>query len=158
MSFRVGQGFDSHPYSSDPDRAMVLGGVSFDGPGLAGHSDADAIAHACTDALLGAAGLGDIGSWFPDTDSQFAGADSIELLRTVVEAIRTEGWAPVNLDCSVVAATPKLAPQREAMQAVLSKTVGAPVTVKGKRPEGIAVDGVACWCVALIETAEGEAS
>ena len=135
---------------------MVLGGVSFDGPGLEGHSDADAIAHACTDALLGAAGLGDIGSWFPDTDAQFAGADSIELLRTAVQAVKEQGWSPVNLDCSVVAATPKLAPQREAMQKVLSEVIGAPVSIKGKRPEGISVDGVACWCVALIQQTSEE--
>ena len=131
---------------------MVLGGVTFDGPGLVGHSDADAIAHACTDALLGAAGLGDIGSWFPDTDDAFANADSLVLLTTAVAGVREAGWQAVNIDCSVVAERPKLAPRRAEMEAALSAVVGAPVTIKGKRPEGISVDGVACWAVALLES------
>ncbi|MDQ3741424.1 MAG: 2-C-methyl-D-erythritol 2,4-cyclodiphosphate synthase, partial [Actinomycetota bacterium] len=85
VQVRVGQGVDVHPWSDDPDRPLVLGGVTFEGrPGLAGHSDADAVAHACTDALLGAAGLGDIGEHFPDSDPAYAGADSIGLLRDVV--------------------------------------------------------------------------
>ncbi len=155
MTGRVGMGFDIHPVSDDPDRPMVLGGLRFDGPGLVGHSDSDVIAHACTDALLGAAGLGDIGSHFPDTDPALAGADSIELLRSVGDELRAAGWTVANVDCSVVCDSPKIAPHREAMQERLSDAAGGPVTVKGKRPEGIGAlgrgDGVACWAVALLE-------
>ncbi|HEV8298853.1 MAG TPA: 2-C-methyl-D-erythritol 2,4-cyclodiphosphate synthase, partial [Acidimicrobiales bacterium] len=90
---RVGLGFDVHAFSDDPHRVLVLGGVVFEGArGLSGHSDADAVAHACTDALLGAAGLGDIGEWFPDSDDAYAGADSVDLLATVVVAVRNAGW------------------------------------------------------------------
>jgi len=152
---RVGQGFDVHPVSDDPDRALVLGGVTFpDAPGLAGHSDADVIAHAVTDALLGAAGLGDIGQHFPDTDPALAGADSVELLRRAAEAVRAAGWVPGNVDCTVVIDAPKLAPHRDRIQAILSDAVGAPVTVKGKRTEGVGSLGrgeaVACFAVALV--------
>ena len=117
-SIRVGQGFDIHPFSTDPERPMILGGVHFesDGPGLAGHSDADVIAHAVTDAVLGAAGLGDIGSHFPDTDPALAGANSIELLRSAAKSVRDAGWEPQNADCSVVLDAPKLAPHRDDMQ------------------------------------------
>ena len=93
MSFRIGQGFDVHARSDDPARRLVLGGVVFpDAAGLVGHSDGDAVAHACAEALLGAAGLGDIGQRFPDTDPAHAGADSIELLRTVVSDVAAAGW------------------------------------------------------------------
>ena len=153
MSMRVGHGFDSHPFGDDPDRPMVLGGVVIDTDRcLVGHSDADVIAHACADALLGPTGLGDIGSWFPDDDPAFAGADSIGLLAKVVDAVAGAGWRTVNIDCSIVAEAPKLAPHRDAMQRRLTDTVGAPVTIKGKRPEGIGeMDGIACWAVALLE-------
>lgn len=158
MTGRVGMGFDIHPSSDDPDRPMVLGGVTFDGPGLVGHSDADVIAHACADALLGAAGLGDIGSHFPDTDDRFAGADSIDLLRVVGEEVAAAGWKVANVDCSVVCDEPKIGPHREQMQRRLSAAAGGPVTVKGKRPEGIGAlgrgEGVACWAVALLEGEE----
>ena len=111
LTVRVGQGFDVHPFSDDPARRLVLGGVTFDeGTGLAGHSDADVVAHAVTDALLGAAGLGDIGQHFPDTDPALAGADSIDLLRRAVADVRAAGWAPGNVDCTVVLEAPKLAP------------------------------------------------
>jgi 2-C-methyl-D-erythritol 2,4-cyclodiphosphate synthase len=134
---------------------MVLGGVRFEGErGLAGHSDADVVAHAVTDALLGAAGLGDIGQHFPDTDPALAGADSIDLLRRAVADVRAAGWAPGNVDCSVVLDTPKLAPRRDDLQRVLSDAVGAPVTVKGKRPEGLGAlgrgEGIACFAVAIV--------
>ncbi len=161
---RVGQGFDIHPFSEDPNRPMVLGGIAFpdDSPGLAGHSDADVIAHAVTDAILGAAGLGDIGSHFPDTDPALAGADSIELLRAAAASVRAEGWLPQNADCSVVLDAPKLAPRRDEMQERLSDALGAPVTVKGKRPEGIGSlgrhEGIACWATALVVRATGEAN
>ena len=153
---RVGQGFDIHRFSDDVTRALMLGGVYFPGErGLVGHSDADVIAHACADALLGALGLGDIGSWFPDTDDAYANADSVGLLRSVVEAVHREGWHVANIDCSVVAEEPKLAPRRDEMQQRLSEAVGAPVTVKGRRAEGMGAlgrrEGIACWAVALVE-------
>jgi 2-C-methyl-D-erythritol 2,4-cyclodiphosphate synthase len=155
VTARVGMGFDVHPFADDPDRTMVLGGIHFPGRGLAGHSDADVIAHACTDALLGAAGLGDIGSHFPDTDPRFAGADSIELLRAVGDELRAGGWRVANVDCSVVCDEPKIGPSRAAMEERLSGAAGGAVTVKGKRPEGLGSlgrgEGVACWAVALVE-------
>ena len=160
MDIRVGQGFDVHPFVDDPDRVLVLGGVRFEGaPGLRGHSDADVVAHACADALLGAAGLGDIGSHFPDTDPALAGADSIDLLGRVRDLIRAEGWTPGNIDCSVVTELPKLAPRRSEMQTRLAEAVGAPVSVKGRRPEGLGAlgrsEGVACWAVAVITRPSG---
>ena len=153
--FRVGQGLDLHPFSDDPDRPLVLGGVAFPGErGLAGHSDADVVAHAVTDALLGAAGLGDIGQHFPDTDPALAGADSLELLRRAVADVRAAGWVPANVDCTVVLDRPKLAPVRAELEARLSEVVGAPVTVKGKRTEGIGAlgraEGALCLAVALV--------
>ena len=155
LTVRVGQGFDVHPFSDDRSRPLVLGGVRFDGePGLAGHSDADAVAHAVTDALLGAAGLGDIGQHFPDTDPTFAGADSLDLLRRAVADVRAAGWSPGNVDCTVVLEVPKLAPKRDELQRRLSDAVGAPVTVKGKRAEGLGAlgrrEGIACFAVALV--------
>jgi 2-C-methyl-D-erythritol 2,4-cyclodiphosphate synthase len=155
VPLRVGQGFDVHPWSDDADRPLVLGGVCFDGhPGLAGHSDADVVAHACTDALLGAGGLGDIGVLFPDTDERWRGADSLALLAEAARCLRAAGWEPVNVDCTVVLDAPKLAPHRPVMQERLSAAVGAPVTVKGKRTEGVGAlgrgEGVVCHAVALV--------
>jgi 2-C-methyl-D-erythritol 2,4-cyclodiphosphate synthase len=152
---RVGQGFDVHPFTDDAARPLVLGGVTFPGErGLAGHSDADVIAHAVTDALLGAAGLGDIGEHFPDTDPALAGADSLDLLRRAMRAVRAAGWVPGNVDCTVVLDAPKLAPHRSEVQGRLSEAVGAPVTVKGKRPEGLGAlgrgEGIACFAVAIV--------
>lgn len=153
---RVGHGFDTHRFSDDPDRTLILGGVRFEGaPGLVGHSDGDAVAHAVTDALLSAAGLGDIGVLFPDTDDQWAGADSLGLLADTVARLADAGWRVVNADCTVVAESPKIAPRRAEMQARLSDVVGAPVFVKGKRAEAMGAlgrgEGLACWAVALIE-------
>jgi 2-C-methyl-D-erythritol 2,4-cyclodiphosphate synthase len=152
---RVGQGFDIHPFSDDPDRRMVLGGVLFDGPGLVGHSDADAVAHAVIDALLGAAGLGDIGQRYPDTDPVQAGADSMALLADTVAAIRGEGWEVANVDCTVVLEAPRLAPRRDEMSDALTEVVGAQVSVKGRRAEGLGAigrrEGVACFAVALLQ-------
>ncbi|HSL60117.1 MAG TPA: 2-C-methyl-D-erythritol 2,4-cyclodiphosphate synthase [Acidimicrobiales bacterium] len=155
MAFRVGQGFDVHPFSDDPRRPLVIGGVVVAGErGLAGHSDADPVAHACVDALLGAAGLGDIGELFPDTDATLAGADSLVLLAEAVRRVRAAGWSPVNVDCVIVAEVPRVAPHKPAMQARLSDVVGAPVTVKGKRAEGLGAigraEGVACLATALV--------
>ncbi|MDW3220685.1 MAG: 2-C-methyl-D-erythritol 2,4-cyclodiphosphate synthase [Acidimicrobiales bacterium] len=155
IPFRVGQAFDVHAYSDDPERTLVLGGVRFDDErGLVGHSDADVVAHACTDALLGAAGLGDIGQMFPDTDPALAGADSIELLRRAADAVRAGGWRPGNVDCSVVLDRPKLAPVKAEMEANLSAAVGAPVSVTGRRSEGVGAlgrgEGIVAWAVALV--------
>lgn len=155
MTTRVGIGFDIHPFSDNDDRVLVLGGVVFDDErGLHGHSDADVVAHACADALLGAAGLGDLGEHFPDTEEVWAGADSIELLRRVARDVRGAGWQPGNVDCSVVLERPKLAPRRAAMSERLSSAVGAEVSVKAGRAEGLGAlgrgEGVACWAVAVV--------
>ena len=155
MTVRVGQGFDVHAFSDAPDRVLVLGGVVFDGePGLVGHSDADVVAHACADALLGAAGLGDIGQHFPDTDPRWSGADSIGLLTEVAGRVRQAGWEPGNVDCAVVCERPKLAPRRDAMQDRLTGAPTAPVTVKGNRAEGLGAigraEGIACFAVAVV--------
>ena len=155
MQVRVGQGFDVHPFVDDADRPLILGGVTFPSErALKGHSDADVIAHACADALLGAAGLGDIGEHFPDTDPAWAGADSVELLAEATRRVRAAGWEPGNVDASVVTDHPKLSPARTQMQQNLSGAVGAPVTVKGRRPEGLGAlgrgEGVACWAVAVV--------
>jgi 2-C-methyl-D-erythritol 2,4-cyclodiphosphate synthase len=154
VSLRVGQGFDIHPFSDDPARALVLAGVRLEGKGLSGHSDGDVVCHAVADALLGAAGLGDIGSLFPDTDPSFAGADSVGLLASVVARL-SQGWCTLNVDCTVIAEAPRLAPFKEAMEQELSGVVGAPVSVKAKRGEGLGAlgrqEGIACLAVALIE-------
>lgn len=153
--FRIGQGIDVHRVSDDPNRPLVLGGVRFDGaPGLVGHSDADAAAHACADALLGAAGLGDLGHHFPDTDPAWAGADSLVLLAEVVRRVGEAGWRVANIDCTVVCAAPRLAPHRDAMEARLTEAVGAPVSVKATRPEGLGAlgrnEGILAMAVALV--------
>jgi len=158
---RIGQGFDVHPFSTDPARPLVLGGVRLDGAGLHGHSDADVISHAVADALLGASGLGDIGTHFPDTDPAWAGADSLGLLRRVAGLVAAEGWRVVNVDCTVVLEAPRLAPHRGAMEEALSEAVDGPVTVKAKRAEGLGAlglgEGIACWAVALLGSAEDAA-
>jgi 2-C-methyl-D-erythritol 2,4-cyclodiphosphate synthase len=150
---RVGLGFDIHPFSDDPGRPLVLGGVTFEGRGLAGHSDADVVAHAIADALLGAAGLGDIGTHFPDTDPTYAGVDSLELVARVVLTVRGH-YAIGNVDVSVILEAPKLAPHRGEMEARLSEVIGAPVSVKAKRAEALGAlgrgEGVACLAVALL--------
>ena len=158
---RVGQGFDVHRYSDDPQRTLVLGGVRFDDErGLHGHSDADAVAHACIDALLAAAGLPDIGQMFSDRDPAWAGADSIDLLRRAAEAVREAGWAPVNVSCTVVLDSPKLAPHRHTMQERLTAAAGAPVSVTGRSTEGVGAlgrgEGVAAWAVALVSRSPTE--
>ena len=153
---RVGLGFDAHRFSDEPGRRLVLGGVVLEGhPGLEGHSDADVVAHAVADALLGPAGLGDLGARFPASDPEWAGADSVQLLRQVVEEVAAEGWRAANVDCAVVLEAPRLAEHCRAMALRLSAVVGAPVTVKAKSPEGLGTlgrgEGVACWAVALLE-------
>ncbi|HEY8093421.1 MAG TPA: 2-C-methyl-D-erythritol 2,4-cyclodiphosphate synthase [Acidimicrobiales bacterium] len=155
MRIRVGQGFDVHRFSDDTNRPLVLGGVLFPGErGLEGHSDADAVAHAAADALLGAAGLGDLGQHFPDTDPVWAGTDSLRILAAVAAMVRAAGWEVGNVDVSVVCEAPTLAPHRAGMEANLSAAAGAPVTVKGRRAEGLGAlgrrEGIACWAVAVI--------
>ncbi len=152
-AFRIGNGFDVHRWSDDPERELVLGGVRFpEARALAGHSDADAIAHAVIDAMLGAVGHGDIGSLFPDTDPALAGADSIVLLRTAAAQLASLGWSLVNADCTVVLDTPKIAPYRATMEENLTAAAGGPVTVKGKRTEGVGslTEGVQCHASALM--------
>jgi 2-C-methyl-D-erythritol 2,4-cyclodiphosphate synthase len=157
---RVGQGFDVHRFSDDPARVLVLGGVVFDGErGLVGHSDADVITHACADALLGAAGLGDIGMHFPDTDPKWRGADSLALLRHVLLLLEADGWTVNNIDTAVICEAPKLAPRRDAIQQTLSELVGAPVTMKGNRAEQLGAigrtEGIVCFATALIQRESG---
>lgn len=151
---RIGQGFDVHPYGDENDeKPLVLGGVTFEGErGLVGHSDSDVIAHACTDALLGAAGAGDIGMLFPDTDPDLEGADSVTMLSGAVARLAGDGFVAVNVDCTVVLDAPKLAPRRSEMEQILSQAVGAPVTIKGKRTEGMPglSGGIHCFAVALV--------
>ena len=156
MHLRMGHAFDVHPFTDDPDRRLVLGGVEFpDERGLAGHSDADVIAHVCADAVLGPTGLGDIGQLFPDTDPNYAGADSMVLLGQVAAKLQEIGGCVVNVDVTVVAERPKLAPHKAEIERHLGAALGAPVTVKGKRAEGLGAlgraEGIAAWAVALIE-------
>ncbi|MGH9022023.1 MAG: 2-C-methyl-D-erythritol 2,4-cyclodiphosphate synthase [Acidimicrobiia bacterium] len=161
MRARVGTGFDVHSFTDEPGRPLVLGGVRLPGErGLAGHSDADVVAHAVADAILGAAGLDDLGERFPASDPRWRGADSISLLVEVTAAVREAGFAVVNADCSVVAEAPRLAPYRRAMEQRLSEAVGAPVSVKPKHAEGLGTlgrrEGIACWAVALLESWDSE--
>jgi 2-C-methyl-D-erythritol 2,4-cyclodiphosphate synthase len=141
--YRIGLGEDIHALV--PGRRLVLGGVDIaHHQGLLGHSDADALLHAITDALLGAAGLGDIGSWFPDDDARFKGADSRELLRQAAQGVRALGWQLVNVDCTVRAQSPRLGPHRQAMQQAIAQALDiAPdrVNVKGKTAERLGFVG-----------------
>lgn len=154
MPLRIGQGFDSHVLSTSADRPLVLGGVTIPGsPGLVGHSDADVVTHALADAVLGAIGRGDLGRHFPDTDPRWAGADSLRLLAAVVDMARADGWSVVNADCTVIAQRPMLAPHTAEMARRLGEVVGAAVSIKATRPEGLGAltDGMAALCVVLLE-------
>jgi len=158
LSVRIGQGIDIHRFSDDPHRPLVLGGVVIEGArGLGGHSDADAVCHALSDAVLGAVGLGDLGRHFPDTDPVWEGANSVELLTEVVRMAREKGFTCVNGDCTVVADAPRLAPHTDAMTERLSAVLGAPVSVKATRAEGLGAlgraEGIACLAVVLLEQA-----
>lgn len=138
MSFRIGQGYDLHRLVQD--RPLILGGVEIDhDKGLLGHSDADVLLHAITDALLGAAGLGDIGRHFPDTDPAYKGADSRELLRLAVQLVVKGGWAIVNVDATIIAQEPKLAPHMDRIRESVAQCIGIDlqrVNVKAKTKEG----------------------
>ena len=144
MQLRVGEGWDTHALV--PGRKLVLGGVEIPFErGLLGHSDADALLHAITDAMLGAAALGDIGSHFPDTDARFQGADSIVLLTEVALRVRQAGWQIANVDSTVIAQAPKLAPHIEAMRARIAKALDLKVTqvnVKAKTAEKLGPVGM----------------
>lgn len=130
MNFRIGHGYDIH--RTVAGRPLVLGGVTFDAPfGLDGHSDADALTHAICDALLGAAGLPDIGHFFPNTDARWKNADSQILLQQVVASLRERGWAPVNIDASLIAEKPKIAPRLAEMKAALARSTGLPIDAVG---------------------------
>jgi 2-C-methyl-D-erythritol 2,4-cyclodiphosphate synthase len=157
-ALRVGQGFDVHRFSGDPGRPLVLGGVTIPGAaGLAGHSDADVVAHALAEALLGAAGLGDLGRHFPASDPAWAGADSIQLLEQVSSMVQAQGWILVNADCTVVCERPRLVDHTDDMARLLEESLGAPVSVKAKRAEGLGaigrVEGIACLSVVLLTSA-----
>jgi 2-C-methyl-D-erythritol 2,4-cyclodiphosphate synthase len=159
---RVGQGFDVHRHSDDTARPLVLGGCVFEGErGLVGHSDADVPAHAAADALLGAAGLGDLGTHFPDTDPRWAGADSIAILAAVAAMVRDAGWRIGNVDVKVVCERPKLAGRKAEMEQHLSTAAGAPVTVSGRRAEGLGaigrLEGIAGYAVAVVTRGGGVA-
>ena len=154
---RVGIGHDTHRL--EEGRPLWLGGVRVEHPrGLAGHSDADVVAHALADAVLGAAGLGDIGTHFPDTDPAHAGADSLGILARSVAMAAQSGWVPVNGDCTVLAEAPRLAPFVPAMVGALGAALGAPVSVKATRAEGLGAigraEGIACLAVVLLGPAE----
>jgi len=130
MKFRIGHGYDIH--RTTPGRKLVLGGVAFDTDfGLDGHSDADALTHAICDALLGAAGLPDIGHQFPNTDPAFKNADSQVLLQRVIATLHERGWAPVNIDATLIAEKPKIAPRLAEMKAALARSTGLSVDAIG---------------------------
>jgi 2-C-methyl-D-erythritol 2,4-cyclodiphosphate synthase len=152
---RIGQGFDVHRFSEDPQRKLVLGGVEIPGEqGLIGHSDADVVAHALSDALLGSCGLGDLGAHFPDTDDRWRGADSMGILEEVVSLAAGVGARTINADCTVVCEKPRLAHHVAKMAELLGDLVGAPVSIKATRAEGLGaigrVEGIACIAVALV--------
>lgn len=156
-SIRIGQGLDAHRFCDQPGRPLVLGGVVITGDGarpLEGHSDADAVAHAIADAVLGAAGLGDLGRHAPDTDPKWQGADSLEILSRMVDLARNAGWLPVNADCTVVAEQPRLAPFIAQMAERLTSALGAPVNVKATRAEGLGAlgraEGIASTAIVLM--------
>lgn len=148
----VGIGYDSHRFA--PGRRLVLGGVEIDHErGLVGHSDADVLTHAVIDAILGAAGNGDIGTMFPDDDDRWRDADSIDLLRTVVGTI---GGAIVNIDATLICEEPRLAPHRAEMERTIAEATSARVSVKATSNEGMGWigrgEGIACIAVAMVRS------
>ena len=144
MNMRIGEGWDVHALV--PGRQLILGGVHIaHTTGLMGHSDADVLLHAITDAVLGAAGLGDIGRHFPDTDAQFKGADSRVLLQEAMRRVREKGWEVVNVDSTIVAQAPKLAPHMAAINAGVAQALGVgldQVNVKAKTAEKLGPVGM----------------
>ena len=154
---RIGHGFDVHQLVAG--RRLVIGGVEIPyDKGLGGHSDADVLLHAVTDALLGAAGLGDIGQHFPDTEERWRGADSIELLRLACGVVANEDLRVVNVDATLVLEAPKIGPHRHAMREKLAEAIGVPVrrvNVKATTGEGVGFvgrgEGAAAMAVAMLE-------
>lgn len=161
IPFRIGQGYDVHALV--PGRKLILGGVDIPAErGLLGHSDADALLHAITDAILGAAGLGDIGRMFPDTDARWQGADSRVLLRGALAAVKAAGWRVGNVDATVIAQAPRIAAYVEAMRANIAadlEVAADVVNIKGKTTERLGFEGrgegIAAQAVALLVGADG---
>ncbi|MDZ4278344.1 MAG: 2-C-methyl-D-erythritol 2,4-cyclodiphosphate synthase [Dehalococcoidia bacterium] len=155
---RVGIGYDIHPF--EPGRPLVLGGIRIpDEPGLSGHSDADVLTHAVIDALLGAAALGDIGRRFPSDDPQYRDANSLDLLRQTVRMLAEAGHGIQNLDCTVIAERPRVAPHAEAMRSALAEALGvevASVSVKATTANGLGAigrgEGIAALAIALLDS------
>ncbi len=158
MTYRVGIGVDAHGLQEGV--RLVLGGVELDHPrGLAGHSDGDVLTHALIDAVLGAAGLGDIGSLFPSGDERFRGASSLDLLREAYGRVRAEGWRLVNADCVLIGEEPRIASHREEMRLCLERAVGeGEVNVRATTTDRLGFtgrgEGLAAQAVALLERAE----
>lgn len=157
MAVRTGIGYDAHRLEAG--RPLWLGGVRIDfEAGLAGHSDGDVLVHALVDAILGAAGLGDIGTHFPSSDPQYRGASSLQFLRYVAELLDRQGWRVANLDATIVAERPKLAPFSENMREVISESLGltkAQVSIKSTTSDGMGFpgrgEGIAALAIATIE-------
>jgi 2-C-methyl-D-erythritol 2,4-cyclodiphosphate synthase len=153
---RAGIGYDSHRFV--PGGPLLLGGVRIPADvSLAGHSDGDAVAHALTDAVLGAAGAGDIGEMFPDADPANRGRDSLEMLRAAVSRVRETGWAVHQVDVTIITESPRIGPHRQAMRAQLARVLGidaARVNIKGKTNEGMGWigrgEGLACIAIATL--------
>ena len=156
LPFRIGQGYDCHALVAG--RKLIIGGVTIPhSTGLLGHSDADVLLHAITDALFGAAALGDIGRHFPDTDPAFKGADSRVLLREAMARVRKAGWTPVNIDATIHAQAPKIGPHAPAMVANIAADLGlaeTEINIKAKTNEGLGYlgrkEGIAATVVALL--------
>jgi 2-C-methyl-D-erythritol 2,4-cyclodiphosphate synthase len=161
---RVGLGFDVHRFSDDAARPLVLGGVTIDGPGLEGHSDADVVAHAVADAVLGAAGLDDLGTLFPASDERYRGVSSIALLAEVAGRVAATRWWIVNVDVVVAAERPTVGPYTAEMAENVTGALkaarepmgeGVHVSVKAKRAEGLGAigraEGIGAWAVALLD-------
>lgn len=159
MNIRIGHGFDVHAFAED--RRLIIGGVDIPHErGLLGHSDADVLLHAICDALLGAAGLGDIGKHFPDSDPQFKGIDSRKLLRHVAELLRRQGWTVANVDATIIAQMPRMAPHIAAMREHIAEDLGVAadqVNVKATTTEKLGFtgrgEGIAAESVCLIARA-----
>jgi 2-C-methyl-D-erythritol 2,4-cyclodiphosphate synthase len=156
VSLRVGLGVDAHGFADGVP--LVLGGVRFESPrGLAGHSDGDVITHALIDAVLGAAGLGDIGSLFPSDASTPAGISSLDLLRDALVRVRTAGYEVVNADCVLIGEQPRISEHRGELERTLTELVGAPVSVRATTTDKLGFtgrgEGLAAQAVALIQTA-----
>jgi 2-C-methyl-D-erythritol 2,4-cyclodiphosphate synthase len=162
---RVGQGLDVHAFSDDPDRPLILGGVMIpEGPGLAGHSDADVVMHALTDAVLGAAALGDLGTLFGTDDPRYAGAPSSVFVNEALRRAGQAGWRLTNADCTIVAQRPRLAVHRIAIADGVNRLVGVEpgtVSVKSTSTDALGTigrgEGIACLAVVLLERSDAAA-